>query len=452
MKKIIVMGLLGVIALCIWGCSSSKNNSQAVGKGEASDSSAEASSEAQSSEAVETEASAESTEASDASEEGGRDSAELAEAESMDDSIKNAVNSFNWKLYKAAGEENIFYSAYSIESALAMTDLGADGETKSAMESVLGIEDLESFEQQYKLFRDKETSETAKLTTANSIWIDKSLTLADNAETDFLKPAEFYFGGELKTVDFKNGIDAVKSEITEWVNEKTENLIEGYESQADSDTVADILNAVYFYGEWQDKFSADNTFKEDFNGSSEKSSVDMMHLDDGYFRYLDDKDGVTGLAVPYSNSNFEMDIFMSSDESSDISKVFTGDNADGIFEALDSAEETEVEFALPKFTMDLKFDGLKKALSDMGMEVAFSENADFSKIAENLMISDIAHQAKIEVDEEGSRAAAVTEEIMKVTSAMPMEKAEFKVNRPFLFVIRDKESGVIVFTGRVNNL
>ncbi|MCR4746764.1 MAG: serpin family protein, partial [Lachnospiraceae bacterium] len=427
-------------------------NSQAVGTGEASDSSAEASSEAQSSEAVETEASAESTEASDASEEGGSDSAELAEAESMDDSLKNAVNGFNWKLYEAAGDENIFYSAYSIESALAMTDLGADGETKAAIESALGIEDLENFEQQYKLYNESEKSETAKLTTANSIWLDKSLALADNAENNFLKPAEFYFGGELKSVDFKNDTEAVKKEITDWVSEKTENLIEGYQSQADSETIADILNAVYFYGEWQNKFSGDNTYKEDFNGSSEKSSVDMMHLDDCSFRYLTDKDGITGLAVPYSNSNFEMDIFMSSDESKNISDVFTGDQADGIFEALDSAEETDVEFSMPKFTMDLKFDGLKEALSDMGMSVAFSDNADFSKIAENLMISDIAHQAKIEVDEEGSRAAAVTEEILKVTSAMPMEKAKFKVDRPFLFVIRDKETGVIVFTGRVNNL
>ncbi len=446
MKKIIVMCLLGAMSVFIWGCSSQK-------KEEPSEVFTTETREA--SEAASTEAAASSEEAG-SGEELTTETASteaLTETDSLDDTLKNAVNGFNWKLYEEAGDENLFYSAYSIESAIAMADLGASGETKSEIESVLGIDDIGHFSEQYKLFRERENSEKAKLTTANSVWIDNSLKMADNVDEDFNRPAELYFGGELRSVDFRNNADGVKSEISDWVKEKTENLISDYESIASSDTVADILNAVYFYGEWQSKFGADKSYSEEFNGKTGTTNVDMMHNDDGYFRYLADKDGVTAIALPYGEGKVEMDILMSSDTAKDITDVLKADNADGVFDALDSSGEKEVELTLPKFSMDISFDGLDAVLKKLGMKAAFSEGADFSKLAENLYVSGISHRAKIEVDEEGSRAAAVTEMTMETTAFMPEEeKIVFKADRPFVFVIRDKESGVILFTGRVMDL
>ena len=334
-----------------------------------------------------------------------------------------------------------------------MADLAADGESKSEIESALGIDDLQTFAEQYKLLREKEIVDTAKITTANSIWIEKSLELAENADEDFNKPAKFYFDGEFKTVDFKNNFSAVNSDISNWVKENTGNLIEDYESSANSDTVADILNAVYFYGEWQNKFEADDTYKQDFKGKSATNSVDMMHSDDSSFRYLAECNGITALALPYSGSEIEMDILMSSDEDRDISEAFATDKADEIFEALDKADETDIKLTVPKFTMDYSFDDLKTKLENLGIKEAFSESADFSKLAKNLMVTDISHRARVEVDEEGSRAAAVTEMTFETTAVAPiMNKTEFTVDRPFIFVIRDKESGVIFFTGRVVDL
>lgn len=445
MKRLIVVALLGVMALSLWACGNSKGKQGEETAGPVEEASDPATDNEQ-------DIASESTESAETSESAEEDHG-LSEASELDDSLKNAINSFNWKLYDKAGKNNVFYSAYSIESALAMVDLGADGNTKADMEEMLGIEDLQSFSEQYKLFREQTKSESAKLTTANSIWIDKSYSLSDKADEAFIKPADFYYGGELKTVDFKNDSESVKVEIGDWVKENTEGLIPDYDSSVDKETVADILNAVYFYGEWQDKFAAEDTYPEEFNAAAGKKNVDMMHLNDSSFRYLEEKDGITAVALPYSGTDVEMDVLMSSDPDKKLEDVFSSDKAEEILTSLDESEVTSMELAVPKFSMDLRYENLTDALKELGIASAFGAEADFSKIADNLAISDISHRAKVEVDEEGSRAAAVTEVMMKTTAMLnPMDKVSFKVDRPFVFVIRDKASGVILFTGRVNDI
>ncbi|MCR5526684.1 MAG: serpin family protein [Lachnospiraceae bacterium] len=395
------------------------------------------------------------TESSTEVSEAGTASADLEEAETLDDTLKNSINTFNWKLFDSAdAENNLFYSPYSIASAIALADLGAKGTTKEEIEAVLGIDDLETFEQQIKLFAENNTSDTAKLTTANSVWIDKSLSLSDEYEEVFKNPAEFYFDGELKSVDFKNDTENVKKEISSWVSDKTDKLIDDYESVADGNTVADILNAVYFYGEWSNKFSAEDTESQKFKGTEGDSFVDMMHMEDNSFSYVENVDGITAVALPYSNSSIEMDIMMSADESKDLDDVWDSSNSEKIFSSLDEADTSEIsELELPKFEMDVTFDGLKDSLESLGINSAFSKNADFTGIAENLTVSDISHRAKVEVNEDGTKAAAVTEMTMELTAMKDEgENIKFIVDRPFIFTIRDRESGMIIFTGRVNNL
>ena len=379
----------------------------------------------------------------------------LFPAENLDDTLKNSVNSFGWKLYeKNDKEKNLFYSPYSIESAIALSDLGAKGDTKSEIENVLGISDLESFGRQVKLYDSKFTSDSAKLTTANSIWIDNSLALSDEFEKTVREPAEAYFGGELKQADFNGNIEGVKKEISEWVKKNTNDMLSDYESIADESTKADIINAIYFYGEWMYKFDGSDTSKETFRGSKSNAEVDMMKQSNLALRYVENSDGVTAAALPYGNGEVEMDIFMSADESENIADVWDNSKSEGYFKALDDAESVNItNLKLPKFTMDETYDSLKEALSDIGMSTAFSDSADFSGIASDLKISNINHKAKIEVDEEGSRAAAVTEETMELTSMLEEgPETNFTVDRPFIFTIRDKENGVILFMGRVNNL
>ncbi|MBQ6967091.1 MAG: serpin family protein [Lachnospiraceae bacterium] len=384
------------------------------------------------------------------------DTGEGADSDMTYDNIKASVEDFNLKLYKECeGKGNLFYSPYSIVSALALTDLAAVGETKEEMEKVLNITDFESFKQEIKAFNGKKQSEKAYLKTANGLFIDKSLELSDNYKADFEDPAKEFFKGEFRSVDFKD-TETVRKEITDWVNDATEEMIPDYSSAAGADTVADILNAVYFYGEWQKKFSANDTWKDPFRTADGDKEVDMMHMDHESFRYISDVDGVKAVALPYDDGSYEMDIFMYADpEKKETEGIFDIISGKDMLSQLDNAEKTELsKLALPKFKMDLELDGLKEKLIAAGMQTAFSEGADFSLLAKNLKISDICHRAVVEVDEEGSRAAAVTELVMELTSMMPMEEKteDFIADKPFVFMIRDSKSGVILFTGRVNEL
>ena len=371
--------------------------------------------------------------------------------------MKKSVNSFNWDLFeKCDPEENLFYSPYCLVSALALTDLCAAGTTKEEIEKGLYIDDYAGFLGEYKGFNEREQSKTAYLNTANGIFIDSSLKLSTSYEEVFKEPAKECFNGEFRNVDFKNDLDGAKDEISSWVNDATEGMIPDYDPGAKKDTVADILSAVYFYGEWQSKFLADDTFPESFHGTKGDNEVDTMHMSESYFRYVENSNGITAIALPYEGSRYEMDILMQADpEDKDAPAPKDKETVEEVLNALDNAVETEIyTLALPKFKLDLKIDGLKEKLQSMGMKTMFTENADLSGLADNIMISDICHRAVVEVDEEGSRAAAVTEVMASVTSVMVEDKPliEFIVDKPFIFLTRDWESGVILFTGRINDI
>ena len=371
--------------------------------------------------------------------------------------MKKAVNSFNWDIYDRCGPEgNLFYSPYCIVSAMALADLGAAGNTKEEIEKALCIEDYPAFLGEFKGFNEREQSGKAYLNTANGIFIDSSLKLSSSYEEAFKDPAKACFNGEFRNVDFKNDPDGAKNIISSWVSDATGGMIPDYDPGATKDTVADILSAVYFYGEWQSKFTADSTFPEAFHGTEGDREVDTMHMAESQFRYVEDENGITAIALPYEGGQYEMDILMQADNGAKESLVLKDkDTAEEVLNALDNAMITDIyTLALPKFRLDLKIDGLKEKLESMGIKTLFTENADLSGLAKDIMISDICHRAVVEVDEEGSRAAAVTEVMACVTSVMEEDRPriEFIVDKPFIFLIRDRESGVILFTGRINNI
>lgn len=368
--------------------------------------------------------------------------------------MKGSISEFNKNLYeKYADEGNLFYSPFSLVSAAALTCLAAKGETRTGIDRAFSIGDYDRFIKELKDFNGREQSEGAYLKNANGLFIDKSLKLSPGYEENFKVPAEEFFNGEFRSVDYKDQ-EAVKKDIKEWVSTATEGMIPDYSPGIDESTVADILNAVYFYGEWEKKFTFSDTRPRIFHGLKEDKETEMMNMDDVSFRFLSDEAGIKAIALPYRDSTYEMDIFMYADPSKkDVSGLLDEVVSAGLTEKLDSVQETELgKLTLPKFRMDLELDGLKDRLISMGMENAFSDRADFSLLAENLKISDICHRAVIEVDEEGSRAAAVTDIMMNLTSVPVMEeKEEFIADHPFLFLIRDRESGVVLFTGRLSD-
>ncbi len=448
-KKLMSIFTAFIMLICLAGCGSVSNKPAEP---------AEAGENAEAGETVVAEETAEPEEENKVSEAAsGENMTEVSEETSaaeegdMED-LRLAVNEFAGNLYNAyEGEGNLFFSPFSIESAVALTGLAAKGDTREGIEKALSIKDYDRFKTGMKKFDSREQSDSAYLKNANGLFISDSLKLSEDHEKEFDIPAKEYFDGEFRQVDFQK-TESVKEDIASWVKEKTGDMIPDYEPIVSADTVADILNAVYFYGEWQKSFAHGDTWEQDFHGVREDRTVEMMHMEDRSFRYLSDEGGVKAVALPYKDSDFEMDIFMYADsESRDVSGIFRENSVDGLLNKLDSAEETELsELALPKFRMDLNLEGLKEKLISFGMERAFSDGADFSGLAGDIKISDIAHRAVIEVDEEGSRAAAVTEVMMELTSVPPEEekKEEFIADRPFVFIIKDRESGVILFMGR----
>ncbi len=370
--------------------------------------------------------------------------------------LRKAVNSFNRSLYTAYGEEgNIFYSPFSLFSALALTKLSAKGETAEEIEKALSIDDDRELLEEMKAYNGRKQQKNAYFNSANALFIDGSLKLSPGYTEDFKKPAEEYFRGEFKTLDFRGDLEGAKKEISGFVKDKTEGMISDYDPAVSIQTVADILNAVYFYGEWQDKFSSQDTFTDTFHGREGDTDAEMMHKDRESFRYVSDVKGIKAVALPYGNGDYEMDILIrKEDDKKDYSGLFDGSEEE-VLKALDNAPETELRsLMIPKFNMDTELDELKERLKSLGIRRAFKDEADFSLLAENLKITDVSHRAKVEVDEEGSRAAAVTEIVMELTSMAPDDgpEEEFIADRPFVFFIRDRESGIILFTGRVNDI
>ncbi len=374
-----------------------------------------------------------------------------------DMSFSEAVNTFNWNFYDTRDTgSNIFYSPISLESALAMTLAGAKNDTFDELAYVLCIKDADAFMNDYSSLSAGYTGDSAKLTTANSLWIDETFEKQYGIDPGFISKLEEKMGAEVIMEDFKNNSGKASADISDWVDSKTDGLLKDYQSISDSNTVLDIINAIYFFGEWKSKFDANDTYESDFRTKNGTKSVKMMNMHNEYFRYHN-ADGFMGIELPYADDSAVMDIILSSDDN-DLStpesfKSLSAAEREDFFSKLSSSEEVRINsLQLPKFTMDISCEGLKETLQNMGLYSAFDpQNADFSGIAEKIYISDIAHRAKIEVDEEGSRAAAVTEITMNVTGMLiEDELIEFICDRPFVFVIRDRATGTILFTGAVN--
>ncbi len=367
------------------------------------------------------------------------------------DSLSNAMNGFSFDAYKELGmdsDENVFFSPYSIFVALAMTYEGARGDTAVQMKNVLGFEQndevsLCSFGRIYNLLNiDAEYT----LNTANALWTKRDYPFLE----EYLRFIDNYYMGKATDVDFTNPGKAAEI-INSWVEENTGGKIKDMLSSTDISpgTVLILSNAIYFKGLWSTRFDVEDTVDRDFERTpAEIVSVPTMVLRDSEesFNY-GETDDVQILELPYKGDAVSMIVILP--KGNNISSVEQMLNDENLETWMDLMYPRDVDIYLPKFTYKTEYN-LEEMLIAMGLDIAFSPGADFSGMNGNggLFIEKVLHKAFVEVNEEGTEAAAATT-VHMIESAIPEQPEVFDANHPFLYLIQHKETGTILFMGKV---
>jgi serpin B len=372
-----------------------------------------------------------------------------------------------------AKEGNLFFSPYSISTAIGMTYLGARTETENqiarTMHFELGQDRLHPAmaDLQARLGSPEHQWKTYELNIANAMWVQDGYKL----QGDFVKAVGTYYTGGLDKVDFLKPQEAT-DRINGWVERQTKDRIKKLfdPRMITKDTRLVLVNAIYFKGLWDTPFDKNLTRDGDFHVTSDKTiKAKMMHMT-GQFMVGGDSEKQI-LMLPYVGGDFRDDLkpkpAVGTSINSDLSMlIFLPKGQDGLDKAADwlkpgviesllvnFAGRTEAEIAIPRFTMTSGFE-LSQTLSDMGMTDAFTSKADFSGMdgSRNLMISHVIHKAFVEVNEDGTEAAAATGVGMALTAApMKREPVKFIADHPFMFVIRDNKTHSTLFVGRVVN-
>ena len=345
--------------------------------------------------------------------------------------------------------ENIMVSPLSVALALGMTYNGAKGTTKDEMKEALKLGSLtdEEINASYKSIIDQLLKLDPKviLSIANSIWYKLNF----HVQNEFIDLNKEYYYAEVNELDFT--LPDAKDIINGWVNEKTKGLIPAIIDNIPPEAVMYLINAIYFKGVWMYEFDPDDTREQDFypeDGMTQK--VDMMQMEGDLL--FTSNDLFDAISLPYGDGQFNMFIMLPKGENTtgDIVAELNNDNWNTWINSLGTQQ---VVVKLPKFKFKF-FRLLNDDLTSMGMGIAFDpDNADFTGInpGGGLFISRVLHKTFIEVNEEGTEAAAVTAVEIGYTSIGPEPNVRyFTADHPFLFAIRENSSGTILFMGRVN--
>ena len=365
----------------------------------------------------------------------------------------NSSNFFSFDMYGELvnGSENVFFSPYSITTALGMAYEGARGKTAEEMESVLDIpRDEDARLDMMKELQNMLNAEGAgyELSTANAYWLARFGELKQH----YVDSIERYYLAHGQRLDFAGDPEGSVDAINAWVEERTNGKIKDLLCVMDIDpsTYLVLTNAVYFKSDWRYQFDEDATERMNFHLSGGGSTeTDIMHMCDENveLNYTDNTD-IQVLQLPYKNSDTHMYLLLPRDN--DVTTLESRMNRDSFQGLKDSLSPQYVDLYLPKFKLEQKYN-LNDKLIRMGMPTAFTPGADFSKMTnESVYIDKVIHQSFVEVDEEGTEAAAATAVIMVNFSAEPSSTpVEFRADHPFIFVIEHRESGQILFMGKV---
>jgi serine protease inhibitor len=349
---------------------------------------------------------------------------------------------------------NLFFSPESISTALAMAYAGARGDTASQMAKTLHFTlPLDQLNPAMgALLGDLNTThQNYQLNVANALWAQQGYTFLDS----FLNVLKTDYGAGLNQVNFKGATEAARLTINQWVEKKTQDKIKDLlqPGALRSDTRLVLTNAIYFKGDWETQFDKAQTKNEVFFLSpAQTATTPLMHRE-GSFSYFN---GGTfqALEIPYKSKELSIIIFLPKDRSglSALEQSLTASNLQQWLHQLGPVPKVIV--TLPKFKSTQQFE-LGATLRAMGMPAAFGAGADFSGMTgkRDFAISEVIHKAYIDVNEEGTEAAAATAVTMRTMAMRPVEQAPpiFRADHPFVFLIRDNRSDSILFMGRMAN-
>lgn len=385
------------------------------------------------------------------------DTPRVQEITASEQDIKDVAEgntTFALDLYRqlAANEGNLIFSPYSISQALAMTYAGASGATATEMANVLHFTlEVEKFHPAFNsldLTLKQQTLQDGKaffeFNVANALWGQHGYSF----KPLFLNTVSANYGGGLKEVDFAQAENA-RATINRWVENQTNNKIKDLIPQnvLDESTRLVLTNAVYFKAPWAIQFDAANTHNAPFfklDGTS--IDVPMMKLRQSY--NAADTDTYQAVEVPYKGFNYSMVIFMpKEDKFAEFEQTL---DSGALAKYLNELQSGTVILSMPKFKVESSL-GLKDSLIKLGMNVPFSSDADFSAMTGNkeLLISDVLQKAFIDVNEEGTEAAAATSVIVGKTSLEMEEPLTITLDHPFIYLIKDRQTNSILFMGRV---
>ena len=358
-------------------------------------------------------------------------------------SVASANTRFGFNLLQDLRERepggNIFISPLSISIALTMTYNGAVGETERAMAEALEIDalDLSTINNSNKALRNslEDPDPKVQISIANSIWSRQGVDF----NPDFLERNRVFFGAEIASLDFSS--PQATATINEWVDTNTNGKIEKIVDRIDPQTLLFLINAIYFKGNWQDEFDKSQTRPGIFhlpNGGEKQ--VQMMRREGEYPYFRGENFEATSL--PYGDGRLSMYIFLPN-PNSNLNKFLRDLNTGNWEQWIPQLQDRRQTMMLPRFKLEYEI-RLNDALEALGMGIAFGGGANFSGMGPSLFISEVRHKTFVEVNEEGTEAAAVTA-VVGVKSLPPA----FRVDRPFFFAIYDAETETILFMGTV---
>jgi serpin B len=365
----------------------------------------------------------------------------------------NASNTFAYFLLSNIAQKdkgNIFFSPYSISDAFSMAYEGARGETASEIQSVFGFADMQTQRESIRELDSKINSPDANYTLklANALWVQKTFPILQEYSDSLQK----YYSAKAENLDFVDNPDGSRVVINKWVEDKTNDKIVDLLPKGSLNNLTRVVltDAVYFKGMWLTKFNESETKEANFSVSENNTvKVPMMHVQTG-FKYLEDGD-LKILEMPYSGENLSMMVILPKD--GDLNHLINLLSSDKLNQWRNNLAVKEVSVHMPKFMLHTKYT-LKDNLSEMGMPLAFDPYvADFSGIdgQKDLYIDNVYHDAFVDVNEKGTEAAAATAIVFMTVMGenVGVQPIEFNADHPFVFLIHDNKTGLILFAGQM---
>ncbi|MFP4123055.1 serpin family protein [Coleofasciculus sp.] len=369
---------------------------------------------------------------------------------SVDTKLVEANTKFGFKLFSEIlqqdSDKNVFISPTSVAIALAMTYNGARGETQAAMANALELQGMSLSEVNQANEALKTTLENAdsdiQLSIANSLWARQGISF----KPDFLQRNQQLYDAQITDLDFANP-ESLRI-INNWVNENTNGKIPQIISEIQPDDILFLINAIYFKGNWTEQFDKDKTVDRPFYLADGTQKEHPMMSQSGEYQYYED-DTVQAISLPYGEGRLSFYVFLPRENASldTFEQQLTPENWQ---QWMNQFGKRDGSIVLPRFKLEYEIQ-LNKALKALGMDVAFDDRADFSNMTEeDVLINQVKHKTFVEVNEEGTEAAAATSIGMVLTSAaIPQTPFEMVVDRPFFCAIRDNQTGTILFMGSI---